>query len=250
MLIEQAVFTSAQTARRDGYQLVATSPGLLEADARELSLWCPSHRALHDESPGSRSINFHGLPSGAFCISQTTPAGGEYSGREGARLHTHCLIAPPQVMLRFANNPFAVIKAALAGGHVDDCGEVPKNIKAFPLVGRASPVDTALVEGLLTECGTLLLAGLVPAAINSTSLALVNTENPERLIAAIFSCVPVERRSELTFSTGLKYSPRRPFRLIVLDETDPHAQQRLCRRHGLTLHDCRAAGSEQTSGRK
>ncbi len=38
------------------------------------------------------SINFHRLPSGAFCISRTTPSGLEYSGRGGCAIYTQCLI--------------------------------------------------------------------------------------------------------------------------------------------------------------
>ena len=60
-LIEQAVFTSAETDRSAGYQIVAASPGLGEADLRELAAWGPSHGSLVDPSPDGVSFNFHPL---------------------------------------------------------------------------------------------------------------------------------------------------------------------------------------------
>ena len=80
-LIEQAIFTSAETDCSAGYRLVAQSPGLSGDDARELTTWCPSHDSLLDSGPDAVSFNFHPLPSGAYCASRTVPAGAEYSGR-------------------------------------------------------------------------------------------------------------------------------------------------------------------------
>ena len=45
-LIEQAVFTSAETDQSAGYQLVATSKGISDVNARELAVWGPSHDAM------------------------------------------------------------------------------------------------------------------------------------------------------------------------------------------------------------
>ena len=56
MLIEQAVFTSARTDRAEGYQLVARSPGVVEEDAREISVWCPSHDSLFEDGADADAI--------------------------------------------------------------------------------------------------------------------------------------------------------------------------------------------------
>lgn len=110
-LIEQAVFTSAETDRSAGYQIVAASPGLGEADLRELAAWGPSHGSLVDPSPDGVSFNFHPLKSGRYCVSRTTSSGWEYSGRGAARVYTQCLVLPGDELARFANNPFAVLLA-------------------------------------------------------------------------------------------------------------------------------------------
>ncbi len=63
MLLEQAIFTSAVTQRARGYQLVAQSPGICDIDARELTIWCPTHDALLEEGRWAQSVNFHPLES-------------------------------------------------------------------------------------------------------------------------------------------------------------------------------------------
>lgn len=62
--VEQAVFTSAETTRTAGYQLVARSPGILEDDGHALSAWGPSHESLLKSERQASSINFFLLPSG------------------------------------------------------------------------------------------------------------------------------------------------------------------------------------------
>ena len=53
-LIEQAIFTSARTARAHGYQVVASSPGMSESDRRRSTAWGPSEGALADQSPDAK----------------------------------------------------------------------------------------------------------------------------------------------------------------------------------------------------
>ena len=74
MNIEQAIFTSAETERAAGYQVVAQSAGVCEADARELAVWGPSHDSMLEFDSDATNINFHPLPSGAYCVSRTAPA--------------------------------------------------------------------------------------------------------------------------------------------------------------------------------
>ncbi len=233
--IEQAVFTSAVTDRAAGYQVVATSPGVSEEDVRELAIWGPSHGALLDGGPGAVSINFHPLPSGAHCVSRTVPSGWEYSGR-GARIYTQCLIVPPEVLSRLANNPFAVIKAALAAGLIRVYDEVPPRLEPFRLAGRASMVDTSLLSELAANLGEKWMATLIQAALNSHTLALVGGPPPEHVVAGIFNCLPPRCRTEFSFSTGLRFSSRRPFRIVALSK-DPEELHRVQRLYDVVVLD-------------
>ena len=227
--IEQAVFTSAENDRASGYQVVATSPGVCEADVRELAVWGPSHDALLESAPNAVSLNFHPLPSGAYCASRTTPAGWEYSGRGGARIYTQCLIVPPKALTQFANNPFALLRAALAGGALRVYDEVPKRLEPLRLAGRAAAVDTTLLARLCTNPGPQWLVSLVQAALSSARIAIAGGPPAELMINGLINCLPLECRTEFSFSTGLKFSARRPFRVVALsgDKGERRRVQRL-----------------------
>ncbi len=222
--VEQAIFTSARTDRSAGYQVVARSPGVSPADAGELRMWGPSHDSLLELGPEATSLNFHPLPSGAYCVSRTTAAGFEYSGRGGHRVYTQCLIVPPDVLERFANNPFKLIKAAQAGGMLEIHDRVPRQLEPRQFAGRAAPVDQDLLTRLASELGPPQLAMLVQVAMDSICLAMTGPPSAAELIAGLFSCLPVECRTEFSFSTGLKFSSRRPFRIVTL--SDDRAEQR------------------------
>jgi hypothetical protein len=235
-LIEQAVFTSAVTGRAAGYQLVATSPGVGEEDARELAVWGPSHDALLDVSPSGLSLNFHPLPSGAYCVSRTTPSGWEYSERGGARVYTQCFLVPPEILRRMANNPFALLKAVMANGLVRIYDEVPLRLEPFRLSGRASIVDVALLNQLATHLAPQWLATLIQAALNAHTLAIVGGPPPEHLIAGILNCLPLQCRTEFSFSTGLRFSSRRPFRIVALAR-DTEELRRVQRLYNIAVLD-------------
>jgi GTPase-associated protein 1, N-terminal domain type 2 len=216
LVIEQAIFTSTETDRAVGYQLAATSPGIDAVDLHELRVWGPSHDSLVNSGNDALSVNFHPLPSGAFCVSKTTPAGSEYSGRSGQLIYTQCLVVPPEALSRFSNNPFALLKAAFAQGSLCVHGQLPKQLAPFRLGGRAAAVDLALLGQLAAEPGPRWLGAMVEGAIASTSLVLLAGRGRERLIAGLINALPVECRTTISFSTGLKPSPRRPFRLMGL----------------------------------
>ncbi len=226
MLIEQAIFTSARTGRRDGYQLVAASPGVTEEDARELAHWGPTHDSLLPSAVAAGSVNFHALPSGAFCASKTTASGAEYSGRRGKRIYTQCLVVPPDVLARFANNPFRLLEAAAASSTLTVHREIPRVLKPFQLVGRSSAVDWELLQRLCGELGPGPLAALVGAAVAGTNVGVTGHPRPERYFAGLINLFPIECRTELSFSTGLRHSQQRPFRQIALP-SEPFARRRV-----------------------
>lgn len=235
MFIEQAIFTSAATDRAQGYQLISHSPGLSEADARELAVWGPSHDSLL-ERPGERSsVNFFRLGSGFYCVSRTSLAGAEYSGRGGEVVYTQFLVVPPEVLARFRNNPFAVLRAATALGAMEVRKAIPDALEPLRLGGRSAAVDLDLVAQLARDPGPATLATLIQAALASDRLAVASPTPGEQLIAGLISVLPVECRTEFSFSTGLKCTPSRPVRIVFLPN-DP-ASWRATARSGVTLLD-------------
>ena len=232
--IEQAIFTSAETDRACGYQVIAASPGVCDADQRELAAWGPSHDALLESAPNVASFNFHPLPSGRYCLSRTTPAGWEYSGRGAIRVYTQCLLLPPTVLERFANNPFAVARAALAGGIWRVYEKLPDRLAPFELPGRANLVDEQLLARLAKQPGPEWMAALVQAALDAVSFAVAGGPPAEHLIAGLINCLPESCRTEFSFSTGLRFSAQRPFRIVALSQ-DGDEQRRIERAYKLSV---------------
>jgi hypothetical protein len=216
MPIERAIFTSAERKDHQGYHLVCRSDGVCEADARELSQWGPTHDALLDDSPRGQSINFFRLASGSYCVSRTMAAGDEYSQRGGQNLLTHFLIVGQQDLARFANNPFAVICAAVASGELECPPALPQWQDPLPLLGRAAKVDHSLLLRLAHRLPPDDIVELIKVIFSARQLWIATTIEPDLLVAGLVNSLPIERRLELTFTTGLRYSAPRPFRLGVL----------------------------------
>jgi len=235
-LVQQAIFTSAKTDRSAGYQIQAASPGIVELDRRELAVWGPSHDSLHDSGPDAASVNFFRLPSGSFCLSRTTTAGWEYSGRGGHRIYTHCLIVPPEVLRQFANHPLRVLAAVMTRQSLVASEAIPARLEPLELRGTATTGDVGRLVHVAAEIGHASLAMLVQAALTNACLAVRGPVAAERLIGGLLDCLPVDCRTSLSFSTGLKFSTRRPFQLFALP--DDAAQQRwLANRPGFAALD-------------
>jgi hypothetical protein len=236
VLIKQAIYTSVRSGRNDGYQLAATSPGISADDARELSQWGPAHDSIYPERSASGCVNFHLLSSGLFAVSRTVSAGREYSGRGGERIYTHNFLVPPAALAQFANNPFRIMDALVASGRASVMKSIPKQLQPVPLVGRASAVNTINLEKLRRAVGADKLAALLNAALTSSDLGVVTDVSPDRLFAGLLDLLPPPYRPEFCLTTGLKASPRRPFRLMVLPD-DAEEQRRAIRQVGLTALD-------------
>lgn len=231
VVIEQAIFTSAQTARCDGYQLVAQSAGLSLPDQRQLTAWGPSHDSLVESGEEAASMNFLRLASGNYCVSRTTPAGHEYSARGGKNVYTQFLVITADDFARFGNHPFAVLNAAFAQGVLRPYETLPDRLEPICLSGRAAAVETAEVERLAADLGVAWLGAIIEAALAGESLVLLGAAAKPRLLAGLLYCLPPECRGEFSFSTGLKQSARRPYRIACLGP-DPEMARRLARRQG------------------
>jgi hypothetical protein len=228
MVIDQAIFTSQATPTGDGYRLVATSSGVTPPEAHELALWGPSHDSLVDRGPSASSINFHQLVSGRYCVSKTTIAGGEYSRRGGLRVYTQSLLLSGEDFQRFANNPFALLRAASAQGKMQPYDAVPPSLEPIRLAGKTPPADYGLLNELLSAPGLDCLAALIDAALTARQLIIISSGQRQHLIAGLFNCLPIECRTPFSFMTGLKPSPARPFRIICQPEESSETR-RLCR---------------------
>jgi len=236
MLIEQTVYTSARTGRGNGYQSLATSPGLSSGDVRELTKWGPDGDALLEPGPFARSINFHRLGSGAYCVSRTVPVATERDGRERRHAHTQFLVVPPGVLVRFANDPFHLLQAVNDLGLLHSPGDTEPHLRPLVVAKDAAPVDRRWLDWLLSEPAPHRLVALVEAALSSPALGLLGHVGNELIFATLLNLLPMECRTEFSFSTGLDFSPQWPFRLIAVSN-DPSERCRVKRQSGRIMLD-------------
>jgi hypothetical protein len=216
MRIEQAIFTSLQSSRLDGYQLAATSNGIVAEQAKELTIWGPAHDSLWDTRCDARSVNFHSLSGGGYCLSCTTLAGAEYSGRGGGRVYTQMFVLTRDALAQFANDPFLVLRALSAAGRLIVFEQIPNSLPSVPLLGRTVKVDPALAHQVVEEVGEKVFQDLAQAIAGNDRIAVSTSGHVERLFQAALHTLPFEDRLSLSFTTGLKESQRRLFKLFVL----------------------------------
>lgn len=231
--VEQAIFTSAQTMNKDGYQLVAWSPGISAEDARVLAVWGPAHDSMIADDPSDVSLNFHPLRDGKVCISRTMLGSAEYSGRGGRQVYTHCFVLNKASFARFHNDPFRVLSAALAIHDLRPGPELPTDLPTMMMLPSGPPVEPGLIRFFDSPTQQQTMVTWFHLALTSKKLLFTGNYN-DRYLSVFFNLLPVSIRPLFPFSTRLRYSPRREFRLIGL-ANDTEEQKKAARQEGCTV---------------
>ncbi len=112
----------------------------------------------------------------------------------------------------------------------------PAVLKPFTLAGRSAPVDEGLLAQLADQLGPDRVSRLISAAVSPGIQLIAGAVNYETLFGGLLNCFPVEFRTELTFTTGLRYSPRRPFHLAPITG-DAAERRQAVRCEGVTVVD-------------
>lgn len=233
---EQAIFASACTAHGQGYHLASRSSGISPEMARELSRWGPSHDCFVNCTDEPRSVNFFRLACGSLCTSLTMAAGVEQSGRAGENMLTHYLVAQDDALLEFSNDPFAVVRAADALGVFERQDMGNDSLDQIRLGGSGGAVDIDSIDQAVAQFSAYGMAHLLSSCLNESFIATTGHTDAELVVRALLHLVPLDRRTELSFSTALKHSPRRPFRLLG-SAGDRAAQHQLERTHQVRVVD-------------
>jgi hypothetical protein len=230
MRLEQAIFTSVRSERLDGYQLAARSSGVTDELAKELTSWGPAHDSLWVNAPGATSFNVHGLGDGRVCLSQTTLSGAEYSGRGGGRVYTQMLLVPRDGLARFGGDPFLVLRALTASGRMLVYDLVPRELATIPLIGRAAGRPPEFVPEVVAKAGAEMIAELSEAVTDAQPVTVITDLAIERLFQALLYQLEPAERLDVSFTTGLKPSSRRPFKLSIVPD-DPALVRQSQRMH-------------------
>jgi hypothetical protein len=146
------------------------------------------------------------------------------------------------VLARFSNDPFAMTRAAVAVGAIQPNAPLPSRLEQLQLTGRASACDRILVTRLGQQFGAESFGSLLHVALTKPTLG-VASRRAERILAGLLACLPVECRLEVPLTTGLRFSPRRPFRWLAVD-SDRSEWRRLQQQFGVTVVDLETARPE------
>jgi hypothetical protein len=216
MQVEQAIFTSAQTSHARGYHLVARSGGIDDETAQQLALWAPSESALIDRDVDADSLNFFPVGDRWAAVSRTVYAGAEYSDRGQFRMETNILVILQAELIGYACDPLAVARAAIASGYLRLRARMSTQLSPFSLPDSLGVLPTEPDE---VQQAPALVREIV-SRFAAERLVVVGCPQPLQLLQQVFRCLPRERRLALSFSTGLKPSTHRPFRLQFLPEVN------------------------------
>lgn len=215
MRLEQALFTSARTRRSSGYQLVARSAGVSDQLAETLRLWGPSHGAFVDESPEADCLSCFPTGAESCAVARTLYGGPEYSGRGGLQLVTRFLLVRNSQLAGYRGDALLLARTALALGRLR---LTPTVVGELPLVELPDTPPGAWGAATASGHGATEVAAQL---LRQRRLALVGVAEPWRAVEGLLSCLPESSRGSLSFTTGLRPSAQRPFRLHVYRRRDP-----------------------------
>lgn len=245
MWIEQAIYSRAASGHTNHYELTAQSRGISPSDASALAIWGPAHDCLLDTSSRASSINFFPLPSGSYCISRSCAytRGMSHDGARGltsdaSEVLTHALVIPASSLAEVHNDPFAIVTAMNAGSRWLSAPPRDAQLSHFELNVESPLVDEARISRAVSIFGQAWLVGTIDVLLHHSAVAVIGDTTREQLVSAVMTCLPPSCRGELSFSTGLKYSPRRPFRLFAVG-LDPIEQNRVNRQGDVQMLDLR-----------
>lgn len=218
MLAERAIFTSGQSRDVRGYHLVARSPGIDDELAQRLSVSAPSHDSLEGTDLSASSWNYC-LVNDWAVVSRTAYGGPEYSDRGSFRIVTMFLAVPQAALSGYDNRPYLLTRVAHALGLLS----VP-----FPIASELNTVelpDTSIMSGYPSQVTEpvdgALLKQLAVALADSRPIVVHGVRHPEAAVQRLYSFISGDMRPWISYSTRLKPSINRPFRLQFCAPCDP-----------------------------
>jgi len=216
--LKQAVYTSVAIDGTIDYRLAGCSVGVASEDVDFLTWWGPGGDSLLETGPDALSYNYFALPSGALCVSRTT------QGQEQS-VYTQYLIIAADDFRHFGDNPFSLIRQALACGVLEVKDRVRKHLPDLSIPECPVAVDQRLLTRLTESIGPRNLALLVYEVLENKRLIVVSREPAAAIVSSVFSCLPIGVRHGFSFTTGLKSSSRRPTRLVAIGDDENERQR-------------------------
>jgi hypothetical protein len=223
MQVEQAIFTSTGTSKVQGYHLVARSAGIDDRLAQSLAHWGPTHASLLEARLDASSLNYFSAGDGWLAVSRTVYGGPEYSGRGGMQVVTLFLALRSDQLAGYDFNVVSFARAGLALGH----------LRLLPALGqrltRLDVPDRSLLgcPASSSPHAVETLQSLLELLDRHSQIAVLGHSQPLAILDYLIQQIPPEQRLMLSFTTGLRPSLHRRFRIHLLPKTDDSVRAQL-----------------------
>ena len=174
------------------------------------------------------NLFFHHLPSGAYAVGRLIPALGGAPVRRIRldKFHLQYMVVPPDLFLRFGNNPVFLYQAVLAHARLSFVAKPGATADPIELYRPRKWFDVPLLRGLSACPGAAPLAKLADTILHSLTTMVTGGLQSLYVLSAVSNLFPIRFRPELTFSSGVFFSPERHFRVIGVSEKNGGDEQR------------------------
>lgn len=219
---DAAVFTSIRSPKGVGYRITAAPPGLHPDERADITRRSPSHESMCVADEQALGLSVYRLAGGRVCVGLHGHAGKEHTARGGWRVYTHMAVIPMDIYMGLGGDPVA-LHAALVG-HVGEQGPLLTESAGLPPVELSCPSWSDKLHTLQSVASAEIEQWLWPVVhilLQGGELVLVGAAHPYELLRWALFCLPLEMRSGMECSVGLKYAPSRKLRLVLMDNDDP-----------------------------
>ena len=228
---DQAIFTSVRSPTGEGYRIIAASKGLKPEEKQIITRYSPSHEGLcaglidpETAKALAPAVTFYELPTGRLCVSISTTAGAEHTGRGGQRVYTHVAVFDAKELVKLGFNPFAVARAMIAAGLAQPELKPQQVLPELPLaIGDTAPPRTLRFPAAMhSVCRKHVLSSM----LNNRSVVLDIGASWLDTAELLLMGVPGPLRSKTSVASGLKFSAGRCQRLNVTQDEKNAARNR------------------------
>lgn len=241
ILADRAVFTSIRSATGSGYRIIAASAGLRAEEKQDITQQSPSHASLCDEAENAEALAAYPLRTGRYCVARSRHAGLEPSARGGFRVYTDALVLSEAAYARFGRHPARVLTAMLSALDDEPLLKPPPALEPIELPDPAASASTWL-SALGIGCRAELIFQAAALLMDGRSVIVINAPSPVAVLDGAIAVVPAGMRAGLNAVCGLKFSPARQARLMLLNGPVDQARQ-LTRGRPIDWLDGTAPGS-------
>ena len=204
------------------------SADVLPIDVEAILESAGSFRVPQSETFDLLNLFFHHLPSGAYAVGRLIPALGATRVRLSRleKFYLQYMVVPPNLFLRFGNNPVFLYQAVLAHARLSFAATPGETAEPITIHRPRKWFDIPLLRGLSACPGAAPLAKLADTILHSLTTMVTGGQQSLYVLSAISNLFPIRFRPELTFSSGVFFAPDRHFRVIGISDKNGGADIR------------------------